>query len=689
MLLLGFVFQMESHGQSVSTSQLNQVTYDSQGRPIANKKDSSSLSLKHRDGSEDSITTSFRYFDSSRYHHMDSSINDFNKIKSLPFTYVDLGNSGTPAHSLLFDPSMHIGWDAGFHSMDIYRYTLENTRYFVTTKPFTSLGYIFGGNSEQWIDALHTQNRKSNVNFAIEFRLNNDPGVYKSQNTNNSNIRFNVSSQSKNKRYSFNLIYIANNMNASANGGLANTNDLNSNSLGSLFSLTTRLASSSSSNPNPFNTTITTGNKFSDKTIYYRHSFDFGQKDSIVNDSSVTRLFYPRLRLEHSLKYSTYNYQYIDGAPVASDYLTYYNYLATSDTIHFQDKWTELNNEFAIITYPDKKNQGQFFKLDGGFQSLKGTLGDNFHRVFNNTYVGAEYRNHTKNQKWDLEAVGKLYVTGTYVGNYSGYVSLKRTVANIGALQIGAQNVNRTPSFLFNSTSSDGNLSFNTADTAGYSASYKAHSNFPVINAVSDIKKENILKVFANLDVPRLGLRLTGNYFAYTNYAYFDGFFNANQSSSIFNYLQIGAQKATKLGKFFKWYADIYVQKKAGNANINLPLILMRHRIAFEANFFTNLFLATGFEIRYYSPYKADNYSPFIGQYFYQDSVKISNRPDISYYLNFRIKRFRFFAQIDNLNTMNYSKTNGFGFNKYNFSAPNYPGAGMWYRMGFKWMFIN
>ncbi len=688
LLVVFLIGGIKASAQVVGSGNANaaEVTYDNQGRPIK-KTDQSGDTLKHRDGSEDSITISFRYYDSSHLHKMDSSINDFNKISPLPFTYTDLGNMGTPARSLLFAPRMTTGWDAGFHSMDVFRWTLEGTRYFTSTRPYTSLGYEMGANSEQWIDILHTQNRNSRVNFAIEFRLTNSPGAYKNQNTNNSNVRFNVASQSKNKRYSYNLIFINNAMNASANGGIVDDESLTSNGLSGLNSISTRLGGSGSGSRSPFNTSISTGNKFSDRNIYFRHSFDFGQKDSIVGDSTVTMLFYPRLRIEHLLQYSGYNYQYIDANPVAADYLNYYDYLATNDTVRFQDKWTEFNNMLAVYMYPDKKNQWQYLKLDGGLQALKGNFGNGFSRNFNNIYVGAEYRNRTKNQKWELEALGKLYVTGTYVGNYSAFVSLKRNVQNVGSLEVGVQNVNRTPSFIYNTTVNGGNLSFtNGVADAG---SYTAKSNFPVLTDGSDWGKENITKIFGHLYIPKLKLDLTGNYFFYTNYTYFNNFFSAAQSSGAFNVLQIGAEKETSLSKHFKWYFEVYVQTKAGNGPVNVPTVLMRNRIGYEANFFKNLFLATGIEARYFTPYKADNYSPFTGQFFYQNDVQISNRPDISYYVNFRITRFRFFGQVSNLNTMNYSKSAGFGFNKYNFYAPNYSGTGTWIRFGFKWMFIN
>ena len=57
-----------------------------------------------------------------------------------------------------------------------------------------------------------------------------------------------------------------------------------------------------------------------------RHSYDFGQKDSLVTDSVTYKLFYPRLRIQHTIQYTKDNYEYHDDDPADSDYNSYLNY---------------------------------------------------------------------------------------------------------------------------------------------------------------------------------------------------------------------------------------------------------------------------------------------------------------------------------------------------------------------------
>ena len=94
-----------------------------------------------------------------------------------------------------------------------------------------------------------------------------------------------------------------------------------------------------------------------------------------------------------------------------------------------------------------------------------------------------------------------------------------------------------------------------------------------------------------------------------------------------------------------------------------------------------------GIELRYYTAYKADGYSPLTGQFFSQDDQTISNRPDVNVFLNFRIKSFKGFFRLEHLNTIDFS--NGFSFTKYNYAATGYPSRALWFRVGIWWSFVN
>jgi len=646
-------------------AQTSQVAYDGQGNPIRINKDSASMKLQHRDRNEDSITISYHYFDSTRNRLIDSSINDFTKKVTQPYYYINLGNFGTASKSLLFNPLMKAGFDAGFHQYDIYNFTIENTKFFQTTRPYTELSYLLGSKAEQFVDVIHTQNKKSNFNFSFEYRFSNSPGTYRTQNASNNNIRFTSHYLTPNKRYEAFLIFISTKNASSENGGLKDASKLDSLSLNDPYELESRLGLAGTLVRDPFNTTVNTGNIYQHNTILFRHQYDFGQKDSLEVDTITYRFFYPRLRIQHTLTINLSDYHFLDQNADSTSYSTYFNYtIPSNDTVNFEDKWSDITNEFSLISFPDKKNASQFAKVSGAFENIQGTFADTVTHKYYNIYLSGEYRNRSRNNKWDIEAFGHLYLNGLNAGDYAAGISLKGQVSKKkDFIQIGVQNVNRTPSFIYNPVTS-----------------------FPIIDK-QNFNKENISKVFANYEDPKHGWVLSGEYFLVSNYTYFDSFFSAKQESTLFNVLHVSAEKKFRLNRYFNWYTEVHLQQTTGNAPVHLPSFLTRNRIAFEGNFYTNLFLSTGFEVRYYSNYHADNYSPFTGQFFYQDSYTTSNRPDVNFFFDFRIKSFKLFGRIENLNTINTSQ--GFAFNKYNFVAPQYPYQSIWFRLGIWWSFVN
>ena len=627
-------------------------------------------SLHHRNRNEDSITIYYRYLDSSRHYKLDSSINDFTSRFPIPATNIYLGNLGTASRSILFSPSMQPGWDPGFHALDIYKWRPDAARFFNTTRPYSEVNYLLGSHTEQLIEVFHTQNIKPNWNASFRYRLLNSPGYFQNQRTNHTNIQFTSWYESPKKRYNNYFLLLANHLQSAENGGLANDSDLDNTLVyKDRFTIPTVIGGNQGYSTNFFSTNISTGNRYREFTALMRQQYDLGKKDSLVTDSTVIPLFYPRLRFEHTISYSTYRYQFFDYATESADTGFYENYGLTvhpGDSVYFRDQWKNLVNDLSVYQFPDAKNLQQFVRLGASFQALKGEFSSDT-SSFYNVVLHGEYRNKTRNQKWDVELFGNLFTAGFNSGDYNGHISLKRYVGkkNRGYAEIGFENANRSPSFLF-----DPRSSFYTDQSSG------------------GFGKENASHIFASVYEPALKLQLTGDYYLISNYMYFVDFDKPQQFGPLFNFLTVSAQKSFRLARHFSWYADVYLQQKTGNVPLHVPWFFTRNRLAYEGNFFKNLYLFTGLEVKYHTPYKADDYSPIQGQFFYQDSVTISNLPDISAFVQFRIRGFKAFVRVENLNTMQITPQ-GFGFTNNNLAAPGYPYPGLQFRIGIWWSFVN
>jgi hypothetical protein len=628
---------------------------------------SDSLSFEKRKFEDDSVNVRFKYLDTARYRFFDSSIADFYKRVPMKPEFVQIGHNGNAIRPLLFSPLRLPGWDMGFHAFDPYALTIADTRFMNTTKPFTELGYLVGSKAEQQISILHTQNISPDWNFVLQYRLVNAPGTFNSQNSNHNNFRFNSDFTSKNQRYHAYLILMSNSLQSAENGGIQDESYLvNPNpAYEDRFNIPTNLAATAFSSRNFFNVKLITGNRYVDKHYLFRQQYDLGKKDSIVTDSSVVRYFLPKLRFENTVQLSKYNYQFLDVQASGSSafYEKNYSFTTVPDTVNYQTGMDVLKTDLSLIQFPDSKNPLQFIKAGASFMLYTPSETPDDNR-FTNTIVHGEYRNRTRNKKWDMLLYGEFFALGRDLGNYRVKANLQRSLGDrFGSIELGFENINRTPSDVFTR-----NLSF------------------PVTRP-DDLGNENSTAINASLNFSRIKTRLSLEYFLISNYTYFKSFREADQYAPLFNFIRVGMNKETQITRRWKWYLDLYVQTATGNAPIHLPLVYTRNRVAYEGKPFRNLVISSGLDFRYYSPYFADNYSPLIGQFFYQSERKIAIRPDIAAYTNFRIRSFTSYIRIENLNTI--TQRYGFGFKDNNLAAPLYPNPGMVFRLGIFWNFVN
>ena len=633
------------------------------------------LGFKHRDDLADSITISFRYLDSSRNNRIDSSLNDFSRYFSVPAHYVTLGNNGSAAFPVLFTPILKAGWDAGFHAYDVYRFTVEGTKFYKTTRPYSQITYLLASGKEQLINILLTQNIKPNWNFGFEYRLISAPGSFQTQNSNHNNYRLFSNYQGKKKRYAAYFILNGNKLAASENGGIRKDAYLDSTEYKRRFTVPVNLGGDVEKTFNVFSTKVATGNIYKDFTFFFRQSYDLGKKDSIqINDSTSEYLFYPKFRFQHTITLNSNTYTFRDilsnlqfaKSDSAIYKLWYDTAVKTAGGFNFyvQDKWKIISNDFSIRQFPETKNPSQFIEAGIRLENLKGTF-SKAQKNFYNVAIHGEYRNKTKNKKWDALAKGEFYATGLNLGDYNAYATLTRYLnKKLGNVQISFQNVNRLPSIIFQEMSS-----FNFKKT-------------------SLTKKENILLLSATTENPKFSL--TARNISITNYSYFKNYYKTEQYSALINISQFIGSKTFHLNllkRHLNLYSDVIVQQTAANSPIKFPLFYTRQRLAFEGVFYKNLNLSTGLDINYNTPYKSNNYSPVMGQFFPQDTVMIRNLPDVGYFFNFRIKSFTALIKLENLNTIN--SANGGGFTNNNFAAPHYPIPGLIFRIGVKWGFVN
>ncbi|RYZ47216.1 MAG: hypothetical protein EOO14_23775, partial [Chitinophagaceae bacterium] len=391
-------------------------------------------------------------------------------------------------------------------------------------------------------------NIKPHWNASFNYRLITAPGQFRNQRNNHGNIQLASWYQSPNRRYNNYFVFLQNKMSSGESGGILMDQDyLNDPSYERRFTIPTVLGGSPNVRASVFSNTFSTGRKENETNFFMRQQYDLGRKDSLVTDSTVIPLFYPRVRFEHSLRFtrSSYTFQDLQSAeaentPDTGYYMRNYGiFFQPGDSVLLQDRWQEISNDFSIYQFPDANNLQQFIKLGAELQLIKGYLARGDASLYNIIGHG-EYRNRTRNQKWDINASGRLHLAGDNIGDYHAYVSLQRLLSqDLGTLQLGFQNINRSPSFIYDQRS----------------AFY--------LDERKDFSKENTIHFFASYYLPKLAVQLKGDYYVVTNYLYLNGYRQLRQESALFNVLRVSGAKTFRLSRRLNLQSEVHVQQKA------------------------------------------------------------------------------------------------------------------------------
>lgn len=619
---------------------------------------------KH-DHEPDTLTLRFRYLDEPTDFMLDSTISDFQlNYLGVPASYMTLGNNGNAARNLLLSPRMIPGFDPGFHAFDIYSYNHTNARFYNTNRPYSELGYLIGAKQEQMINLMHTQNRGEKFNFSFAYRKINSPGFYRNQSTNHDNYRVTANYNSQNKRYHLFASYYLNKLNGGENGGVQNPADLENPEFTQLRLIPTNLGGASAQSSSFFNTSIATKNAYQEAGILLRQQYDWGKGDSIhINDTTDIYKFDPLFRVEHTFSYTENTYRYIDESPDSLWYAQKYGFSIPrggNDSIYTRHRWRIMSNDLSVMQFPVRGNTAHFIKLGGTLETIAGQF-QAMNESFMNFRVHGEYRNKTRNQRWDLQAKGEFYLLGENAGDYMVMGRLSRFLnETLGNVSLMAMNVNKEPSYVYRY--------FGT--------------NQPPPSAVwlnNNLDKENVTQIQFRADNKQLKYNVTANYYLFNKYTYFKSYKESDQFAGLFNLLQLVVYKRIDV-RSFTFDADAAFQQIAGDAPVQLPAFWARLRMAYTARLFKNLNLYTGLEGKYNTPYYADDYSPVIGQFVYQNIQQFSNMPDVAAFVNFRIKSFTAYVRGENLNSFVWN---------YNFNAPLYPSNDFAVRVGIRWWFVN
>ena len=157
---------------------------------------------------------------------------------------------------------------------------------------------------------------------------------------------------------------------------------------------------------------------------------------------------------------------------------------------------------------------------------------------------------------------------------------------------------------------------------------------------------------------------------------------SVRQSGKNISLLTLQLAQDFRLGPL-NWQNVVTYQKSSDEDVLPVPML----------NVYTNLFLHfkiakvltvdLGADARFFTKYKAPDYSPALGQFTVQDNgaanVEIGNYPIVNAYANMHLKHTRFFVMMSHVNASSGDS----------FLVPHYPVNGRIFRFGVSWNFFN
>ena len=165
-----------------------------------------------------------------------------------------------------------------------------------------------------------------------------------------------------------------------------------------------------------------------------------------------------------------------------------------------------------------------------------------------------------------------------------------------------------------------------------------------------------------------------------TKYIYFDNLALPSQYSGNIQVLAVNLKQDFHVGALTLENNVVY-QISSQPGVLPLPDLTLFHNLYVSTKWFSVLSIQLGTNVRYHTAYFAPTYMPATGQFYTQSTTKIGNYPVLNVYLNFHLKRTRFFVE--------YYHVNNFFMNGAYFSMPNYPINPHIMKIGLSWNFYD
>ncbi len=548
-----------------------------------------------------------------------------------------------------------------------YLYTPQNAVFYNITRPFTLLEYYASTGDrlkrEETFHAIHTQNVTPFLNLGFDLRLMAAEGIYLRQKAKFNS--FTMFGSYTGNDYSIYSSLHVNRQNAQENGGIRND---------SLFLHSDKDERAYEVNLENAESTLR------NFAFHFTQRYKFGKVEHIPDTTSETG--FRRLRerttktgsLIHNLDFQRnfrlyedqistenvdfYPHYFID--PAESFDSTYYHSLSNMFQLMLDENpnratdfgarafirhdWVRYSHNIPADTVTSGSDTTVYRQRDYNYQNVD---------------IGASIL-HTVGEGWDWMLRGRYYLFGYRAAEIilDGYIT-RQIEGKKGESLV----------------SISGRLSLEEPDhfLKHYASNhYRWNNNF---RKTKDIRGSVTLSNEAIKIMGRFNLSLV------SDLVFFNDSAMPQQHPSVVSVLSGELKKDFKLGIFHSNH-QIYYQVCSDNNVIRIPDLSYYNSTFIGFTVVKNALTAElGFDLYYYTRYRALAFTPSSGIFYNQDTREIGNYPYVNLFLNAKLKRTRFFIRWDHP----YAGL----IRKDYFHVLHYPGSGRVVRFGLSWTFYD
>ncbi len=519
-------------------------------------------------------------------------------------------NPGTPMLPMIFSHRTpnHKFWF--FNNYYPYITHHSDIIYFDATRPFTIFNFAGGAVNQELVRFFHTQNVNPQFNFGFNINIINSDGHYMYNKAKVNSLSF-FKSYTK-RRYQTHSSFIFNKIDHFENAGIK---------LDSIFENTDIRAQNLDVNLSKAQ------NSLSQLGFKHTHEYRIGSfsADTIYRESDtlINRIFDGRMSVLQTIGFDRY-YRIYEDIPSSFYSNIYQDSLLTFDSVALKHFEHGLFIKLDLINIPSDTILLSFI---GGVRSeffdYNATVSQNIYQ-YHNLSAKLLYRS----SKHDFSSHLEYCFAGTgmfdfELGANHRYNILEKTLLN--------------SYFNYTLTEPD-RILFN------YSSNHFLWAN--------DFSKSMQIAGGTEIVFKKINLKAGTNLNLLNNYVIFDYAAKPLQVESVNLVADVFLHKRFRFGKFF-WDNRLTYQYVQDKESLPLPDLT-----AFSAFYLKSLLFngaavfQTGMHFTYYSANNSYAYMPATGVYYLQTVRQTGDYFMIGYHISAKVKRFRGFVNISNINTM-------------------------------------